>query len=996
MYYYGYFRSLDTSEDPQGQQYKVIILTGWNGGNPYPYKTIQHNGSNVSVPDFDKHIELQLTSHPFTVEYPQMEDIVTGGLRCSSARVSFTQEQFLPDFLSSNGTQTIVALLKRINNVKLAGSSYGGNPYHDYRLYKTQFGNAAWVGFLPEELDGYLYTTEWIGFASPEAYNMSYSHIFDSFTLEAQDVLSTLKYKKFNKTGVMTNFFEYLTDTLSGLGGLIKHIYLTDTVHFPLTTTNSWHGNIFPDLFMQQQNNVDESDEPKEKEDVINDMLRYAGLVAFQWGNEFYLTTPYAISRGYSNYKCYEVMDNSYVCCRLVQTNNYYTTFRPGPSRSLLVRYHLGEDKFKGDDSNISANNVFSKTHCICDLYRPSKLIPNISDIKDLGGIRWPTTTTSKERWNRRTSGGVDATDADYWMYWETIHWFVNNDDIKCFRYKEIVNTSDYWSNTPISPDTTDEHYNLYIDNYNSSMILDDGGLKHVSYNGQTPNKFSPQRTIYFITPYRDYHDDRHSRGYDNKANYALPMFYMRTPEIVVNGDMYLRIKGNWTFYRSAWVGTSGVPDTAYGEDVGDYNKCQYRWTTAKVKFGNKWLANTSQGTYNSAYTWSDTEQWVRLWLYGDSSMKPYGVAYEYVNNYRGIDGAIIKLPVPAGEAVVSRIEITFDKPLGVGRYVSTCATLQNFDIDILSSRYVNEGKDGIEPEDEDGNVKYETDIVEGATEEHGGIGLDCSTTWDKGFTYSTLYRAKNMNEQVNFKTIDNVYNAASGLFCVPEKHAINLLAEQHRTPNIGFEATVYKTNEVVPYLVMDWSHLPNRLFVVNGMTIDYEYEEANINFTEVKSQTERIVSRGNITRNFRRNNDNLVRADSITPEVEPLENVQYTHDNTRSVVVNDGRVTMETDSEPEGLIMFSPSISQEDGRLLVSIPNVMDRNILTQQASYQNNQLVQVAKDSNTGHIKLYMDGSVPPSDPVIPPIDPVVPPIPVGPIDPDFPILPADEPSL
>lgn len=990
MYYYGYFRSLDTSEDPQGQQYKVIILTGWNGGDPYPRKTVEVNGNNYSVPDFDKHVEIQLTSHPFTVEYPKGDDIITGGLRCSTARVSFTQEQFLSDFLSSNGTQTIVALLKRINTVKLSGSSYGGNPYHNYRLYKTRIGTAndtAWQGYLPEELDGYLYTTEWIGFASPEAYNMTYSHIFDSFTLEAQDVLSTLKYKKFSKTGVMTNFFTYLTGIIKDLGGMIKHIYLTDTVHFPITTTNSWHSNLLPDLFMQQQNNINEEDEPKEQEDVLNDMLKYSGMVAFQWGNSLFLTTPYAISRGYSNYKCYENLDTQSVCCKLVQTNSVYSSFHEGPDRSFLVRYHLGEDKFKGSDSNISANNVFSKTKCTCDLYRPNTLIPNISKIKDLGGTRWPVNVTSKERWNRRTAGGTGATNNDYWMYWETIHWFVDTDDIKCYRYKEIVNTSDYWSNTPISSSTTDEHYNLYITNYNSSMILDNGGLKHVSYNGQTPNKFSPQRTIFFITPYRDYHDDRHSRGYDNKANFALPMFYMRTPELVVNGDMYLRIKGSWTFWRSAWVGTSNTPDTAYGEDVGDYNKAEYRWTTAKVKFGNKWLANTSQGTYGSDYTWSDTEQWVRLWLYGDSTMAAYGTAFEYKNNYRGIDGAIIKLPVADGDAVVSRIEITFDKPLGVGRYVSTCAFLDNFSIDLVSTRYVNEGKDGTEPEDEDNNVKFETDIIEGATEEHSGVALDCSTTWDKGFTYSTIYRAKNLSESTNYKTIKEVYNAASGLLCIPEKHVINLLAEQHRTPNIGFTATVYKTDEIVPYLVMDWSHLPNRLFVANGMVLDYEYEEAEMNFTEIKSQSERTVTRSNTTRNYRRNGDNLVREEVASPNVEEIENVEYTHDSSRTVTVTDGVVTMDTNSEPEGLIMFSPSISQEDGRLLVSIPNVMDRALI--RGTAPSSQQVQVKKDSD-GHVILYMDGSTPPTP--IDPIDPIpIDPVPIDPIvpEPDLPVI-------
>lgn len=998
MYYYGYFRSIDTSEDPQGQLYKVVIITEWDGvNNPYPYYV--PDGHTVSIPDLSKHIELTLSAHPFRVTYPNHENPVEGGCRCSTAEVSFCMSQFVQGFMSSNDKKTLVALLKRKNSVVLAGSSYG-DPDRSYRLYKTGFrdtGSNTYLfnDFLPEQVDAYLYTTEWIGIASPESYSMGYNHIFDTFTLNAQDIISTLKYKKFAYKGSepdMESMYHWLFRQLYTCG-VIKHIYLTDTVHLPSSSGNSYHANMMLDTFFQEQNFQEEvnlTDDDEDNEELIRDsfedskntletMMKYLNMQLIQWGDSVFITTPSAVTRGYSNYKSFNQRDSSGYCKLVTLNTSAARNFYAGNDHNFLIQTHLDQDSFTSENTRISTDNVYSRAKVVCNEYIPKNIIADLNDDR-LMGEKWPANVTSKERWNRKTAGGWQATSKDYWCFWETWRWYPQNDDIRCYRYKEIVHTSDYWSDTPISSSTTNEHYQLYLNNYNSSMVLDDGGIKHVGYNGATPDNFNPTRTVLFVMPYRDYHDSRTARGYDNKGNFALPMFYIRSKKALFHAGDYLNIGGVWKFYRSAWVGTSYTPDDAYGEaGSGDSGAggttCTHRYIWAKVKFGQYWLSSNSELNYS----WSTTEQWCKLWLYCQpSDERSYGKSFEFHSRERNVKGTCIPLPILAGKSWFTNVEITIDKPLGVSDYVATCATWQNPSIGVVTQSFIDSM--GLKDDDES-DTKYRTNIISDAMEEYPELKIMHSSATNKKLSYACTVSHPNtsnfgqlVGNSIEYTNMGNVYNAATGLFCLPEKHIVTQISEQYRTPVLSLECDVHR-NLIAPWAVVDWTFAPGRLMFPTGMEIDYEYETTNVKVTEIKTITERETIRQNTTRNFRRNNDNLV---GDVPAAHSFELPDFEYINAtngsreRTVTVNEnGHVIMETSEPVEGLIQVSPSISNDGFRLLVSIPNVItDAN----------------AQKDNNCHGKLYMDGSTPGGggggiDPIDPlPIDPV------GPIDPNI----------
>ena len=74
MYYWGFFRNLDFSNDENGQLYKVVIITDW-----------RNNSQTVGE-------ELVLNDSPFTVEY-SVEDDIYKPYKCSTATIGILQEE---------------------------------------------------------------------------------------------------------------------------------------------------------------------------------------------------------------------------------------------------------------------------------------------------------------------------------------------------------------------------------------------------------------------------------------------------------------------------------------------------------------------------------------------------------------------------------------------------------------------------------------------------------------------------------------------------------------------------------------------------------------------------------------------------------------------------------------------------------------------------------------------------------------------------------------
>ena len=164
MYKYGFFR--DIIED---SPYKVIIITDY-----------QQYNKNLGQGQGE---EITLLSQPITIEYEGADDVFAP-YRCSTMTVRFLQENWFDE---------------ELNNA---------------------LGNNVFVSLQREEKG--KYKTIWQGFSTPNAYNQPFINVVgDTFELECQDALSTLKnipfVKQYSKN---LSVFEHVQLAFLQLGNL--------------------------------------------------------------------------------------------------------------------------------------------------------------------------------------------------------------------------------------------------------------------------------------------------------------------------------------------------------------------------------------------------------------------------------------------------------------------------------------------------------------------------------------------------------------------------------------------------------------------------------------------------------------------------------------------------------------------------------------------------------------------------------------------------------
>lgn len=259
MYYYGFFRSLDFSEDEKGQLFKVVIET--------------KNGDGVGE-------ELIFTDSPFNIEYSTEDNDLFKPYKCSTATIGLLQKDMNFDFNTTSGNDVLVKLL--------------------------QFDNEETEDDLTlEESDKTHFTVEWIGFATPNAYSQSYENYFDEFELECQDALSTLQYYKYETLGdkpTFVSFSDIIKKWCVFLGTYAK-IYVTDTIVIPTTDFE----DVLHTIYVDERNFFDEDGEPMTVLEVWEEICKYLSITCIPFKDTLYFVNYSAIKDGQNDY--YEIKD---------------------------------------------------------------------------------------------------------------------------------------------------------------------------------------------------------------------------------------------------------------------------------------------------------------------------------------------------------------------------------------------------------------------------------------------------------------------------------------------------------------------------------------------------------------------------------------------------------------------------------------------------------------------------------------------------------------
>lgn len=944
MLYSGIFRSLDQSVDPKGQLYKVLIFTNYDPNDlnstvigedehpvnvgPYPIKRVRVGFSGIhfayrNIPDTDSVVNLTMTDHPFTVDYSGDTDNIHKPYRCSTATVSFLQENLNTDFINSIGNGVFVMLLKWKNEVIQQGSQMVNPITGDILTIEnciyydpiTGRQNRYYHDYLPWQYDRFCYDVEWTGFATPEMLNVEYDHITDRFSLNCQDALSTLQYEKFERTDQLETIQETLFKMLYKLG-TYKDVYITNSVHFNSITYSDFisytiplEGSAMKHIVHQQDNFIDEDGDPDKYLEVLEKMMDYLSLTAIPYKDSLWIVSNEGLAMGHTTYRHYTIenYDRLWVLPAEFTPDEGWTYSDMGDV-DITDTAVLNGDSFCGG-TDLSSNIIYNKVKVVCDEMRPEPLSPDLESDSNFK-TEIPEQNQPIERNLHDGYTTASGFISENYHYFEM---YMNRpadgvDDIKFYCYPGIGINYNNWNGTP--HEVTDEDlvisHNIHVPDTSSGATYDavkgvtgdataweagcmaclaEFGDVSVANDSEQPTNVSFNRDILMAEIANWDHIRKtttsYPHDYDDKSTYWNPLVYIKSKPFLANGKQYININGSFEFFTTVMnCMVNGFPNQTTPSNMGWFPCGQqvrisggnpngigpefdtnHNYIWMKIKLGNRYLKDNGRGNYS----WSATESFVRLWCNDDGIAANADWRFHSFNletTTRGIEGITIKLPVEAGYAYPYQLEIWIDRPLGPGSTNSVLplsTVMHEFSINVYSEEYVKSRKRRNPDRD---NTEYSNPILEGAIEERPDVNLNHSSCDTAGLSYSETARKEVFSSRPPFVTTryttnPKVFNEGAGHYGLPEQVKIETLRNQGITPTIVMKTQVFN-NIITPVSRVFWSWLDNKPFIVDSMSIDYEYEQCDANLVEMKQPSNESISieRVNSTRNLYRTRD--------------------------------------------------------------------------------------------------------------------------------------------
>lgn len=840
MYYYGYFRDTDLKTDRLGNLYKVVIITNFN------------------QKEFTVGGELLLSDSPFTVSWSGEEDNLFKGYKCSTATVGFYQENYNFEFNNTNENNVYVALLK----LKI-----GRKKEED-------------LGILT---DGDVYDIVWTGFATPNAYSQEYSSSLDYFELECQDALSTLKYKRYEEDEVTghdyTRFSDIIIRYIGGLGSY-KHIYTSSSLVLPTKDL----GAIHEFLYIDEKNFFDEDGKSMTVLEVFNEMCTFLSLTMIPWGDSVFLIDYYSLEGG--DYReIYSGKNDGYSLFSGKEKKDWII----GKNKQFSHFLNIGKEDFISSDTNLSLGSTYNKVSVLSDLYgletilfNPDDDIYDYSTVFDTEGASYngnvvtksnTTSTEIQSTFKVKNDGGDEET-----KYQKTYYRFknINNSLAKGGNFLNTLTTRWYNLDTTDQQDgtlrgiygTTNQYNCTYVD------IRNYVGASYVEYSSNEVSDLSEQMTgdlktaiIMSLHNNKVFDSDdiqglEYQNGRRNIWNSAgntiirtedsvnQVLMTVNTKKIMLGKDDYIFIKGNFTFFNNnslyVPVGT---------KDVNMHNPTSFIWCSLGDSKGNYWDGEKWKKRSDfTAPSFVDGEDTVllnpkfRMPLKFTKDNKAFGTSIpitSYVDFGLSTTEEGYAIPAPIDEeGLVLPLELNFSiyRPWGV-RYnndVAEMALLEDFDITV-----VGKSKDSkvLNP-DNNSNTSYTNIINKNSIEEYPNIEVKITSYDGKQINRSNVYwfylsptsiTANPITAGYNFSRIGHLYNKYTGQMGRPEELIVGNITKQYSSPTASLEVSLFNSLGTTPFSTLKYHFLGDRVFVVDGMSIDYAYDTARLTLIERK-----------------------------------------------------------------------------------------------------------------------------------------------------------------
>ena len=773
-YYYGFFRSTDTSKDPNGQLYKVVIITDF---------------ANLDINNINDKQELTLSGQPFVVEYANDEENIYKPYKCSTATVSFYQRKFNLDFQTSSGNSIFVQLLKLKDG------------------YNGEIESIVSNGF----------TVEWCGFATPNTYSQSYELEEDLFQLECQDGLSVLQYYKYERTGAgIVSFLDIILKWAKFLR-CYKTIYITDAVYVPLVQQR----NIIEAVNIKEQNFFDEDGEADDMLSILENMFRYLSLTCVPFQDKLYILNYDAIRNGYYAYDVWRWSDETYTFI-----------YQDGEFKNEKEKVELKDERtiykedFASNGTTLSMVGTYNNLKIKCDIYPLGDSIVDINDKNNTirSKIYQVNSKTHAAEYPGTINLHKDEKTNALIRYLKlkpiqnkgfinkiTFHWYDRDNADGTFNYTELDPQTIPFQDNPDGAfgDTSTGDNFIYTTRYVGAGIMqydyqktNDDAFDLVNFQNNHKIKYNTAFAIYQNSLYKPVIPSVPS---ELSSNFIIPqsqnqkMISFYSDAVIIDSNDKISISGKFRMFPN----THGLPtvDPLYNS----YIKEELCSVECVLRYGNLYFTGSQWKTKDPNQQFLtfplQIEYKENTWMY-DNDLSVINT------NVISRDGEEIKdvgfiIPAPPISEHPRELEFSICRPYACGyfenyRYSRFCGLtlISDFSIDIITDSQVFKLLD-----DSDNNVEYSAIVQTDSVTDASDVDLNIST-----YTYKKTNWSSPWYNNDGFQYLQSIGNKATGEIGLPEFHIINNIITEYKNPAKVFNLSLHNRMNVKPYSLLSFT----------------------------------------------------------------------------------------------------------------------------------------------------------------------------------------------
>lgn len=664
-------------------------------------------------------------------------------------------------------------------------------------LYKPVKYSSATVRMINDDYSFDLYSAEaqenkvtfidkdnvirWIGYTTPNLYSQGYENEVEEIEIECIDALATLqyyKYKPISGTKEIVYFTDLINHILSKCNAYTK-FYISDNTQ---SEYHSYYGEscLITQLFISEQDFFDEDDEPMTFQEVLEEICKYLNVTCIADGTSVYFLDYDAIKNGINTYYEFTVGNTS--------TSTLVT---------LSQSHAINGSDYVLNGGQISLDNVYNKVKVKDSLYTFEPVIPEIFGKGLIQYLKYDFNN------NLVLYDEFEVTHPMPKATYKCFFKYYTHNNYKTYYYdKTTLNQT-----KPLGVVTY-----LTLQQYVGATIV-----KHCNKKIE-----EDKDNIINEIDWKDYILLHCHNKHDGTLRPLFELNINDMPPSILSQYSYFVIKGSMTPLN---VYDDMVKFEGYSREDDDF-KAENLYLTCSMECGNRY--------YNGQYWQTEFCTFKLPFDANDNTDHHINKTFQVKNN---IDytmmldcaGYAIRVPSLLTELATYNVKPVFKiyqpHKIDNGEDIHS-VWLENFEIVVKLPVQENLHDEDINTDTEYSNV-IDGDYVNELDDEEFKI-----CTWDnKANNYSSVGFVDTVFDVTDF--LNKTFNKATKMTLRQEEQYIYRLVNQYRTPSCIINVNL--KNTIKPYCLLSDKWLPNKLFIVDSITTDWEYNKAEIKLIEKK-----------------------------------------------------------------------------------------------------------------------------------------------------------------